>query len=184
MAVIGASFLFAPLGFSAGEDIINGKWKDNSCKYTNFYGKGYIKRTYKFDVADGEALLKVKVYPSKECETKSFEYRIYGDLETEVTDEAKRTGKFAVKYRRQTIRVKTAEVAKSFNQRRVCGFTDWKIGKEFDVNGLNCLGMAVPRKGTVKDGVYDVSKKGDDMLIVFNNINGKKHSVTFEKVED
>lgn len=184
LAVISSSFILASAGFATDSSAIDGKWKNHSCNSTDHWGKGYTKRTYEFDTKAGEALFKVKIYPTKDCTQKSFEYRIYTDFNSKVVSKSKKTGTFAVTYTNQTLRVKTDKVARQFNRDRVCGFSKWKVGKEYSVNGKSCLGMSVPKAGVVRKGSYDVSKHGDDLRIVFNNINGKKHEVILEKVED
>lgn len=159
---------------------LGGKWRDNTCSFAESFGKSYRQRTYLFDKKDNRAVLLSKFYSDKKCTDLRFSYRINAKFSQEVTNEEKAKGNFALKYNKQTFKVKNAKVAREFNRNKVCGKTDWKAKKYVAVDGKDCFGLGIPGKNYQLEGTYNINRAGDRVKIVFKGINGKDHTVKLD----
>ncbi len=68
-------------------------------------------------------------------------------------------------------------VAKFFNQARLCGFDNWELNKGKNVSGLNCGGSVMPSQGMQS---FDLIKEQEDS-IVFGAYTDELDGSTAEK---
>lgn len=123
---------------------------------------------YKDLAFDGETLKQVQtVFADRECHNPAYDFVFEGPYSLDET-----LG--FIDYRFTSIRLKplSEAVAASFNRYALCGITDWAIGVNEDVAGLDCGGQLIPQLNIAVYDRIDDKELGIRMGRASDELNG------------